>query len=469
VTSCTSTTGLAGSGNAATATCSITVPKVGTYVVSDTYNGDTNYAVVTSATDTVTPSRFTPTVAVNDNHPSVSTGGTLIYTATVTGPVGGPTPTGAPTWTITGGAASCTGGSTGPTGSSNVGTYTCSISSVKASSTYSATFNVATDTNYNAASGTDNAVTVSKVAPTNVVTNGAAPSLGGSVTFTATMTGPTGGPTPTGTPNWTITGSSGAGACTSSTALAGSGNTATATCTITASKAGTYVASDTYNGDTNYSVISSTNDSVTVGAYTPAVAVTNNAVSTGGTLVFTATVTGPANAATPTGTPTWTITGGVTSCTGGSAGPTGGSNVATYTCSITGAKAALTYSASFSYPGDGNYTTVSGTTDNNVVVPKNLPTNVLSSGLASGTLTFTALVTGQTGGPTPTGTLTWAVSGSALSCNSTTGPTGASNVATYTCAITGTNPSKSYNVTATYPGDANYTTVISNTLSGVRG
>ena len=341
----------------------------------------------------------------------------------MTGPVGGPTPTGAPTWTITGGAASCTGGSTGPTGSSNVGTYTCSISSVKASSTYSAT-------------GTDNAVTVSKVAPTNVVTNGAAPSLGGSVTFTATMTGPTGGPTPTGTPNWTITGSSGAGACTSSTALAGSGNTATATCTITASKAGTYVASDTYNGDTNYSVISSTNDSVTVGAYTPAVAVTNNAVSTGGTLVFTATVTGPANGATPTGAPTWTITGGAGLCTSNT-GPTGATNVATYTCSIPNVKASSTYSATFAYPGDANYNAASNS-DNGATVAKSTPAVAVTNNAVStgGTLIFTATVTGPAGGPTPAGAPTWVIVGGAASCTGgTTGPTGISNVATYTFSI----------------------------------
>ena len=45
--------------------------------------------------------------------------------------------------------------------------------------------------------------------------------------------------------------------------------------------------------------------------------------------------------------------------------------------------------------------------------------------------------------------------GNAIACSSTAGPTGASNVATYTCTIVGA-VAGTYSATATYPGDSNY-------------
>ena len=96
-----------------------------------------------------------PTVAVTDNAP-IAAGSTLTFTATVTAPTGDPTPTGAMGWAITppgGGSTPCSS-STGPTGSSNVATYTCSISSA-ADGNYSATANYPGDSTYAAASGSD--------------------------------------------------------------------------------------------------------------------------------------------------------------------------------------------------------------------------------------------------------------------------------------------------------------------------
>ncbi len=103
---------------------------------------------------------YMPTVAVSDNLP-VQAGSTLTFTATVTGPSGGPTPAGTMGWAITppgGGSNSCSSTS-GPTGSSNVATYTCSISSA-VNGTYSATANYPGDSNYSAASGSDTTATV---------------------------------------------------------------------------------------------------------------------------------------------------------------------------------------------------------------------------------------------------------------------------------------------------------------------
>src|ERR1019366_1183901 len=54
-TSCGTTTVLTGG----VATCVVTATKGGTYIVSDTYGGDTNYATVTSNADTVSVAKAT--------------------------------------------------------------------------------------------------------------------------------------------------------------------------------------------------------------------------------------------------------------------------------------------------------------------------------------------------------------------------------------------------------------------------
>ena len=122
---------------------------------SNSYNGGTGgsgYAQLVGAGLTIVP-----TVAVTDNAP-VQAGSTLTFTATVTAPSGDPTPTGTMGWAITppgGGSTSCSS-TTGPTGASNVATYTCSINSA-IDGTYSATANYPGDSNYTSASGSDTA------------------------------------------------------------------------------------------------------------------------------------------------------------------------------------------------------------------------------------------------------------------------------------------------------------------------
>jgi NHL repeat len=73
------------------------------------------------------------------------------------------------------------------------------------------------------------------------------------------------------------------------------------------------------------------------------------------------------------------------------------------------------------------------------------------------TVTFTATVTGS-GGVTPTGALTWALTdpdGDSIPCASSTGPDGNGSVATYTCSVDNVIPGP-YAATATYPADSNY-------------
>jgi hypothetical protein len=72
------------------------------------------------------------------------------------------------------------------------------------------------------------------------------------------------------------------------------------------------------------------------------------------------------------------------------------------------------------------------------------------------TLTFTATVAG-TASATPYGSVSWDVLGSSGSnvCSSTTGPTGTSSIAIYTCSIAAII-NDTYTATAKFNGDANY-------------
>ena len=227
--------------------------------------------------------------------------------------------------------------------------------------------------------------------PTNVVTNSAttgSPQLGTSVTFTATVAGASGAKTPTGRITWSVSGSGGATACkTSKTTL----TAGTATCAITVSKAGSYVVSDSYGGDTTYAAVKSAADTVAV---TQASAVNvvsdsttaSNPASLGGSVTFTAKLTGPSGLKAPTGTITWSVSGsaGITACKTSKTILTAGSATCVLTTSGVG-----TYTVSDTYGGDANYSTVSSNTDVVTVagaVPTSIPVvdwHELNNGCAS--------------------------------------------------------------------------------------
>ncbi len=116
----------------------------------------------------------TPAVGVTDDGPVVA-GQTLTFTATVTGP-GTPTPTGPTNWNVIksgGGSTPCTS-TTGPSGTSNVATYSCSIAGV-ASGSYAATASFAGDANYAAATGSDTATVIDACQPGTYSTTGGVP------------------------------------------------------------------------------------------------------------------------------------------------------------------------------------------------------------------------------------------------------------------------------------------------------
>ncbi len=298
------------------------------------------------------------TTAVGDDAAGVVTGGTFTFTATVSDPGGPPTPTGTVTWLVTGPSTVTCADSTLEVN----GQGTCTVTDARPGA-YSATATYFGDDTYGGSSGSDTTATVDTAPSTTAVHDNAAGVVtGGTFTFTATVT-PAGPPTPTGTVTWLVSGPSTVTCPTSTLNSSGQG-----TCTVTDAKAGTYSATATYSGDTNYGGGSGSDTTATVGMTNSTTAVGDNAagVVTGGTFTFTATVT-PAGPPTPTGTVTWLVTGPSTvTC---SPSPLNSSGQGT--CTVTGAKAG-TYSATATYSGDTNYSGGSGS-DTTATVGKATP------------------------------------------------------------------------------------------------
>jgi hypothetical protein len=140
--------------------------------------------------------------------------------------------------------------------------------------------------------------------PITISDSGSPAKLGDTITWTAVVTGASGGTAPTGPVNFTVTSTPFSGTAHTVTCVNPTGplttvgtNQSTYTCSVNATSAGSYAAVATFQGDTNYSALpSSGSDTVVV---SPA-AVTGNIVLTGSggtgvlgtTLVFTAIVTG---------------------------------------------------------------------------------------------------------------------------------------------------------------------------------
>ena len=159
---------------------------------------------------------------VGDNSSGLATGGTLIFTATVSG--AGVTPTGSVTWTVTdpnGAAVTCP-----PSTLDGSGDGTCTVTDAIAG-TYSASADYGGDSNYDTSSGQDTASIAKATSTTTVADDSSGVATGGSFSFTATVSGP--GVTPTGSVTWTVTDPNGAAVTCPPSTLDGSGE---GTCTV---------------------------------------------------------------------------------------------------------------------------------------------------------------------------------------------------------------------------------------------
>jgi hypothetical protein len=147
------------------ATCSITDAQASTAYTETATFTDTDGLYGSGSTATagpVSPAKAPSTTTVTDNSGSVSTGGTLVFTATIGGPGG--TPTGSVVWS----GSTCTSSTT----TLVAGVATCSISNAQAGTTYGVTATYGGNTNYDGSFGTDPSAGVGKGTPsTPMITN----------------------------------------------------------------------------------------------------------------------------------------------------------------------------------------------------------------------------------------------------------------------------------------------------------
>ena len=354
------------------------------------------------------------TTAVADNS-SVVTGGTLIFTATVS-----PTPDGGTvTWSVTdpnGNSVICPDSTVNGSGQA-----TCTVSDAIAGN-YSATATYDGDTSYDGSFGSDTTAEVDKASSgTSVIDSSSGVDTGGSFTFTAAVTGP--GITPTGTVTWIVTDPNSSPVICAVSTLDGSGQ---ATCTVSDAIAGNYSATATYGGDTNYSGSFGLDTTASVGTATSTTSVSFSGSTTAGS---PETVTATVSPTDSGGTVSFSTTLGGNSVTLPASCTSATLSSGKATCTFTPASAG-TYAFTANYSGDSNYGSSSGT----------------------GSVVVVAGGGGGGGGGAPPPPVSTTITQTAPFSNSTTPAKSASF--TNTLATTGNTGTVTFVTTSTPPGSA---------------
>lgn len=326
---------------ASPATCAVTSSQAAAGTYRAYYSGDTNYTG-TTATPTFTVSQGNPVVTVVlDTPPPLVAPASLHFTATFIG-VPGFAPQGRIAWN-----GPCTG--TTPLTAAAPYQATCSISGV-AGGTYTetASYQPGTDTNYTAGTPGSTTFTVLDPTTTSVSVGPPNPTVGETLTFTATVSGTS---PLAGSVSWSV-------GCASTTPLTTSAPY-TATCSVNAPLPGAYSETATYNPDSAHTT---SWGSATAVVREPATVNVTGSVSGNGTnavLTFDVTVSGTAGV--PTGTVSWSIAtspamSGVT-CPDSTLTPLG-----TATCSISGTalNSSTHYTATAYYGGNTVYAPAQG-------------------------------------------------------------------------------------------------------------
>ncbi|MFE9007180.1 Ig-like domain repeat protein [Streptomyces sp. NPDC007875] len=408
------------------------------YTVTAGYSGDVNFS--TSAgmdTHTVTPATTTTTVA---SAPDPSAVGRPVALTAAVAPVapGAGVPTGTITFDFGDGSPIASASLTG--GAATINHAYASADGFTVTATY------AGDTSYTSSTGSDTQ-TVDQAATATALVSSPNPTVSGQpVTLTATVVPIAPG---AGVPTGTVTFDFGDGTPTVTAPL--SDGLASVGHSFTAASGGPYTVTATYNGDAGFTASTATHvQTVDRAATTTAVTSSPDPSVTGQTVTLTATVSALApGTGTPTGTVTFDPGDGTPAITATLSGGT-----ATTTHTYTGA-AGSPFTVNATYNGDTIYASSTGT-DTQTVGRAPTTTTVTSSPdptVAGQTVTLTATVTVVgPGSGTPTGTVTFTYGdGTPAATAPVTG-----GVATVTHVYAGTSGSP-YAVTATYNGDAGYT------------
>ena len=417
-------------GTVAAGTCTLTPTTTGTKTLTAAYAGDGNFAPSTSAgvSHTVNAASTATTITGNTPNPS-AVGQAVSFTVTVvTNAPGAGTPTG--TVTVSDGTEHC---------SASVGAGGCTIAFGSAGAR-SVTASYAGDGNFGASTSSSVSQSVAAASTTTTITghtpNPSSVGQGIAVTYSVTSTG--------GTPTGNVTVSDGAASCVGSVGAGG--------CTLTPTTAGAKTFTATYAGDANFAGSISTGVSHTVNAASTATAITGHTPSpsvTGQPVAATFTVT--SSGGTPTGNVT--VSDGSATCIGA---------VSAGTCTLTPTTAGgKTLTAA--YAGDGNFTasTSSGVAHavNQASTTATITTHTPNPSAVGQVVSFTYTVAANApGSGTPTGTVT--VTDGTQSCSA--------SVAAGSCAIAFSSAG-SRSVTASYPGDVNFGSSTSTSVSQVVG
>jgi hypothetical protein len=436
------------------ATYTTTTLAVGTHSVSATYVGNSSFATSNgSLAGGQTVNKAATTTTVTSTGSPAQQGSTVIFTATITVNSPGSTAVAFPTGTVTFfDNGSSLGAAQSVSTSNGVTTASFSISSLGVGN-HPITASYSGDGNFQASVSAvfNQSITpVPAVTTTTAVTSSANPSVfGQSVTFTATVTA-SNGSTPTGTVNFFVDGS-----LVSSPMLSGG----VATYTTTTLAVGTHSVSATYVGNSSFA----TSNGSLAGGQTVNQAQTNTVVTSslnpslsGQSVAFTATITvqspGSTAAANPTGTVTFFDDG---NSLGTEPVSTDGNGVTTATFS-TSSLSVATHDITATYSGDTNFATSTSAVLTQVVNQTTLTattTTVTSSAnpsLFGQSITFTATVTPNSGGGTPTGSVVFFIDGSPFTDHLPLSGGVAVSPAISTLSV-GT-----HTITAVYSGDSNF-------------
>jgi hypothetical protein len=407
--------------------------SAGSYGLLATYPGDQTYTQHNMTfTQNVSAGLTASTTALTTSPNPASLGQSVSFTATVTGASG--TPSGVVTFNF----------GDGSTGQATLagGVVTTTHVYLQAGN-FSATASYGGDGTFTNSTSSVVAETIGQGATSTVLTSTPNPSsVGQPALFTATVTAAPGNPT------GTVTFTFGDGSTATGTVA---GNVATAVHSYAAS--GSFSASASYGGDTNFLASTSAALTQNVGksATTTALAASANPSNVGQPVTFTATVTGSAG---PPGPPTGTVTfsfGDGTTATG-----TLAAGVATASHAFA---TAANFAVSASYGGDTVFGTSTATATQ--AVGKLATTTTLSSSLnpskPGDSVTFTATVSGGS----PTGIVTFKDGASVLGSVALAGAAASFT----TSALTSGN----HVITANYGGDAKFSASISSALTQAVG
>ncbi len=395
--------------------------SVGTYAITAEYGGDSNNAASTSGAVSVGV-KAPASVALSSSPASPAVSGSVTYTAAVTGA----SPSGTVQFYDNGAALG--GAVTISSGSAAVTTSYVSSGSHAITASYAGDGN-----NTSASSATLNVTVSARSTSTSLATSTTTPGLNQSMTLSASVSGTN----PTGSVTFLADGV----ALGSAIALSGG----SASTSVAFSTAGGRSITARYDGDGNNTGSTSGAVAITVqkGASSIGLTASTTAALVNQSVTFNATVSGS------------NVGGTVTFLVGGSALQTVSlsSGVASLTTSFASAGS---YSVTATYNGDSNNAT-STSSAIGVGVKASAAVGLASSPASpavSESVTYTATVTGAS----PTGTVQFTDSGSALGAPVTLSGGAASVTTSYTTA-------GGHSISASYVGDGNNTAATSSALS----